>query len=421
MKLQRFLPSFVILALACGVTVGSLYVTVKAANSPAEETDVPATVVSESAVLETIDVRHDRSHTIVLDKDGGFGGRLSSLSRPIGELIPAPELTVRIVRHGNVIKEVSTTAEGTFHVTGMTAGVVGVVAYGESGLFIAAVRLVEATEETIPVALNVLDLSMDAAIISDTDVDLARELILANAPSGARRFQGELAEGEDEFPFGEGAAATSLAHTRVRLGQDGALRGHINLHDPRTGQLRMIRDLTMHFIRDGKHVVDVDVEPSGDFATIGLLPGIYSLVTTGEDGILAMGIDIVGSTSTASISEGTYQLAGIVDELELCVSPINAENLNKQNMGEMTEGQLNSVVETPVVEGAAMPDGIVPPGGFAGGFQPAGSGGGGFGGGGAGAGGGGGGALGALALGGIGAAVGYAVGDNNNNAASPAQ
>ena len=86
-----------------------------------------------------------------------------------------------------------------------------------------------------------------------------------------------------------------MSHHQIQLGADGSLEGQINLLDPRTGRHQVIQDLTLHFLKDGSVIGATQVSSSGEFRMDGLEPGIHAVVTTGRDGVLALGIDLLAA------------------------------------------------------------------------------------------------------------------------------
>ncbi len=474
MKFLKAITPFCVLGLALCVTTSSIYVTVKAAAQPTQVADealtpapidekafeiappadpafpalgdaeanvppvpVPVAEVSiDDEILDPNEVLATRQHHIRLDANGGFTGRISGLTRPDGNLAPASGAKVRIVRDGNLVTSAMTNEDGTFTFTGLTEGVSAIIATGPDTLMLFAVRLVRenaAVADATPVSLEaseaeVVELEMNSAAVSGSDIAVARRLIFERLPEHDRRFQDATNQKEETaYPMGQGEPSTQLSHHQIQLRPDGSLVGEVNLLDTRTGRHREILDLTIHFVRDGEHVGSTSVQPSGEFIMPGLTPGVYSIVTNGSDGILALGVDLIGAFA-GPLGDGKYKLTSIAQGLDLTVAPVNAENFNEGNASDVTDGELdpssNSDDLPPPIVGGGIPGGggfgpIGGPGGggFAGG--PGGGFGGGTGGGGGGFGGGGGG-LGALLGAGVGAGLGYALADDNSTA-SPAR
>jgi hypothetical protein len=79
----------------------------------------------------------------------------------------------------------------------------------------------------------------------------------------------------------------------LRLNAEGSLNGQVTMYDPKTGDLTAVEDLNVKFITDGDVVASTAVNPDGSFVQWNLLPGIYSMVVAGKDGIGYMGIEVV--------------------------------------------------------------------------------------------------------------------------------
>lgn len=427
------------LALAVSVTAGSLYVTASAQQEADEflplpapaDAAVPAMPVSSSIadeVLNPAEVLHDRQHHITLDENGGFTGRLSSLLKPDGNLASASNMNVKIIRQGSVAASTMTNDDGSFAVSGLTEGVVALLATGNNGLLLYSVKLVDGGmgfAEATPVSLNnSVQLDLNSAVVCSSDVTLAKQLIMQGLPASDRRFNDVVTDSEAAYPAGTNESSTALNHHQVQLQADGALVGQVNLLDERTGRHREVLDLTLHFLRDGQHVAQTEVQRNGRFAMSGLAPGVYSILTTGEDGILAMGLDIIGSLAQLP-NDSKYKLATISQSLELTVSPVNAGNLNQQNFVEYFQQDQQPtdgvIVDGPITTGPMGPPMMGGPLGSPIGGGPMGMGGGGpaggFGGG-SGGGLGGGGGFGALLGAAAAGAIGFAVGDDNDRPAS---
>lgn len=408
---MRRLNPFPILSLSLVICMGSAAMAqeveqVETLPAPVQEETAPPIPVSASIDDEVMDpqsVIHNRQHHVMISENGEFTGRLSSLSKPEGNMIAASGMQIRIIKGGQVVATTTTDADGTFTVSGMTEGVVALFADSPTGLLAYSVRLMK-PEEGIAMATpvkagEVVELGLNSAVVSASDVALARQLLAAGLPQSDRRFNDEPSESEGEYPFGTNESSTSLFHHQIQLQPDGALVGQVNLLDSRSGRHREVLDLTLHFLRDGEHVAQTDVQKDGSFSIRGLLPGIYSVLTTGEDGILALGVDLVGATAQLP-AESPYRFVSLAQSLDLSVAPVNAENINEQNADEFFDDSEEGTEE-------GTDPGVAPGGPIAG--TP----GGGFSGGGGGVGGGGGlgGLLGALAAG----AAGYAIGEDDDD------
>lgn len=322
MKTFRFISTFAMLALASVVTAGSMYVTASAAaqqevtdqfnDLPAKTpavSDAPAAAevaaISDiEAALEKLDAALDKSqilrgsqHHIILDENGGFKGRLSSLQNADGEQVPAAGLRVMLAHHGVTIGTTTTDADGRFAFTGLPEGVVAIWADGADSLVLFSFVLFgknSTVQENAGLAAAQVELDMDSAVAFGADVATVKELISPFMSLQDKRFANEVAAGDEEFSFGSGDPSTTLRHRRVRLHKDGSLMGEINILDDRTGRHREVLDMTVNFVRNGVRVASSEVSNDGSFIATGLTPGVHSVVAVGQDGVLVCAVDVVG-------------------------------------------------------------------------------------------------------------------------------
>jgi len=439
MKTFRFISTFAMLALATVVTAGSMYVTARAAaQQDSAEFDLtppetaPAlpkfagdvSVPDVKAALEQFDAALDKSKIlrssqshVILDANGGFNGRLSSLGKLDGQPVASANISLRLAQHGAIIGSATTDSNGRFSFTSMPEGVVAIWAEGENTLMLYSFVLF-GHDTTLPenaaLVTSQLELDMDLAVASGADVAAAKELIFAQMNSQDLRFSGDVTADDQQFPFGSGEISTVLQNRIVSLQNDGTLRGEIGLLDERTGRLREVLDLTVYFLRNGVRVASAAVANDGGFIANNLTPGVHSVVVAGKDGVMVSSVNIVGTTYEDNTIEDAaagdfIPVLKVESSLNLAggfagcpVGPGNAGAFGGGSGGG-SNGSNNL---------AALPAGSPVPGG--GGYS--GGGGGGFSGGGGGGGIGGGGGLGALLAGGIGGAIGYLVGQNDDPA-----
>jgi len=445
MKTLRFISTFVMLALATVVTAGSMYVTVDAAAQqefdelpvtsppPAVQgtpagTDVvavpglAAAIAGREPVLDKTQILRDQQSHVILDENGGFRGRLSSLRNADGVHVPAANLKVMLAQHGAIIGSTTTDATGRFSFTGLPEGVVAIWAEGEDSLLLFSFVLFgkdSTIEENADLVAAQVELDVDSAVVFGADIATVKELMAPSLHAEDKRFVNKVAAEDQEFNFGSGEVSATLRNQSVSLQADGSLIGEISILDDRTGRLREVLDMTVHFVRNGVRVASSEVSNDGSFIANGLKPGVYSVVAAGQDGIMVCSVNIIG----ANVKDNRVENIGVSEFTPVSTvstslvlgefggSPVGAGNLGAffgasgGGGGGLGLAGINSA----------------PPGGGAYGQAGGGTGGGTGGGGGGGVGaGGGGGLLGALLAGGIGAAIGYAVGDNNNdNPASP--
>ncbi|MCA9063769.1 MAG: hypothetical protein KDA96_11940 [Planctomycetaceae bacterium] len=398
MKLIKLLPGSVAILLAGSVAAGSVYVvkTVSTVDEPAQEQPEAAAVVEAppAAIHGDQDkewILHDRSHDIVMDAQGGFRGRIGVFRKSDGELVPIGRLEIKLLEDGHVAASTSTAADGTFRFSDQTEGVKGLVAITETGMLIYGIRLVASN----PPADYTNEFAVNTAVVAASDMARARSLVISHLPDSDHRFQQEVTNIENAYPYGTNNLSTSIQSHTVALQSDGTLNGEVNLMDERTGRFREVEDLTVFLLRDGQQVGQARVNEDGSFQILALSPGVHSLVVGGSDGIVAMGVNLVSQQVAMNPEAHGYLLTSIAAELDLVVAPVNAGNLNQNNFGANTGEQTPS--PTPQSPAGASTG----PGGSTGGGS--GSAGGGDG-------------LGALLGLGAGAAIGAAIADDNSPA-----
>lgn len=412
MNLSKITSAAVLLSLAGTVTAGTMYVTLNAATTQegAEIQVPPAPVVQAETDSELL---HGRSQDIVLDAEGRFTGRISTIAGADGHLESIGKSTVTLVSLGRKVSSVETDDAGLFAFSGLKPGVYGLVAKGVDAYVVYAFRALAPTAAGVasmdpgqasPVSV---ELQMNSVTVFKRDFAVVADLVKREIPSEFRRRErGGVANASrgvfdprtEGRLIGEGEFATSLASHQVQLQPDGSLVGEINLLENEDGYLQEIRDLRVYFIMDNKIVGSADVNRDGSFRVLGLTAGLYSVVAVGDDGILAVGVDVVGSFAAAGRENaGEYQYASVAQFLDFAAAPIDLENFSAVNQPPADTS-----------EAPAAPEGFVQAPGPLGGT----GGGGATGGGGGGAGGAGG--LGAAAAALAGGALGYALSDNNN-------
>ena len=444
MKTLRFISTFFMLVLATVVTAGSIYVTASAAaqqestefkvappktapvqNVPGTADVVPvpdleAAIERLDAALDKTQILSDRQHHVILDENGGFRGRLSSLGNADGGKTPAGNLKITLAHHGLEVSSTMTDADGRFSFTGLPEGVVAIWAEGENSLMLFSFVLFgnnTAVVENADLIASPVELGIDSAIVSGADISIVRGLISPYLNSVDKRFASDVAAEDQEFNFGSGKVSTTVRHHQVRLQNDGSLKGEVNILDERTGRQREVIDMTVYFVQNGVRAASSQVSNDGAFIATGLSSGVHSVVAVGQDGVLVCSVEIVGTSynednRTEDVGGGEFTpvstAAAVLMLGDFSGSPVGPGNLGAffGSSGGGSPGQTAMNSAFPVGSPSASAGGV-----SGGGFGSGGGGGGGFGGGGG---------LGALLAGGIAGAIGYAAGDNNNDSpASP--
>jgi hypothetical protein len=426
MHLLRFIPSAIALSLAGSVCIGSMYVTLTAAAvqqdgdfavAPPVQPGTPANIASTVSEPATPTVAVDSAvaaatpSDVVLGDNGTISGTLGLVAGADGVLTPAAGLNVHFIRDGQIAASAVSNADGAFSVSGLEPGIYGVIGSGDEGFCAFGIRAVDEGAAGTP--MDIL-----TAVIPPKDFDLTKQLINSSlpAPPSADPVVTESITADRVEP------STAVQHHQLYLNPDGSLTGTLLL--PKAdGSMSPVSDFTLSFVMGDSLVATASPASDGSFTVRGLTPGAYSVVGIGQDGTLAIGIDVLGAFSVA-LQPGDFQPTNVLQGTSLAASPVGAGNFNSDNAADASDGFADGGAPGGP-GGEATPPGEEPvpgadtPGGAAGG-TPGGGGGSTAGGGGAG-GGGGDGVLGALLGGAAGAAIGYALSDddnnNNNNAA----
>jgi hypothetical protein len=370
--------------------------------------------------------RQLRPYQVRLNSAGEIEGRVNIVSPETGELGSAQEMSIAFLQQGRVIAQRNPGLEGRFQVQ-LAPGVYSVVGSGPDGYIAYGMHVLPAeltvedgaAGETQPVAFQEVlsELSIDTVAVPVTDlpmvVNLARSNIppelLSPNPSGPAVTPGQLITPEENAQFLNRSPDVSLAGHQVQIQEDGRLIGRMHRMD-QNGEPVRIRRLNVFLVRDNQVIAQAPVNELGRFEFFDVQDGIYSFVAAGMDGLAAFTMQAVSGPN----------LAGVPNELSFV-----AANGEANAAATTDEGSTPYAVDAAQTTGeqAGVP-GMTPPppqgGAAGGGAGTTGASGGAAGGGGFG---GESGLFGALLGAGIGAALGYAAAndDDDNNVTSPSQ
>jgi len=295
------------------------------------------------------EILKDRTHTVVLDKDGGMTGRLYSIT-PDG-MVPAADMQVRLLTGGGKSAETTTDATGLFSVKGLTPDVGGIFASGAAGVVTYGVQFVQETAE-MPADREI---DVESAVVPAANVEQMRKLLKSDIGTRDLRFNSKLTPEDEVFPVGTGPAATSVIYESVQIAADGRVYGQVNLHDERTGRYREILSLRVHFLQDGNKVGSARVAPNGSFSVPDLKPGIYGLVGVGRDGVFGIGVEVVPFQAAAVNADGTFVPVRLSLAPGLSVGSLGPAHLNSANLTSFMGSGPAPAATTPTNTPAAAP------------------------------------------------------------------
>ncbi len=418
MKFSRTFPAVFSLLLASSVTAGSVYVALGAAvedagvdagAQPVQAVsadasagfDVPAPAADAGEVAGD-QLIHNRSHDVMLRSDGAVVGRLSLPGGSSSDTASLAGVEVRLMSGGKLAGRAVTSEQGVFVFSDVRPGVYGLIARGTNAYAAIGIRVTEnpVAADAEPESEN--QFSLDASVAMARDFATVRRLIMENlptesAPAEAGTDSGSTETRAYEDVVGAGEPATSVAGHQLQLNRDGSIEGVINPLKSPDVLVTAVRDLTVYFVMDNVVAGSSRVSPDGSFVVAGLTPGLYTVLAVGRDGVLVVGVDVVGSFASTS-TRNAYRLTSINAVSQFVAAPVSLENYLPDDDDDASPTANDTTTASSVAPGGA-------PGGGGGGAAGGGGGGGGFGGGG----------LGALLGAGAGAGVAAAIANNNDD------
>ena len=256
--------------------------------------------ISSSAPIEapqsvSEQVSADRIHQITLNSTGGIEGRIMTLTTADGEGLA--DLKVYFVRNGEVVKQASTDASGTFRIGNMSEGAYSFVATGKSGFAAYGVNVV-ANDGVATVN------AMEAAAVSPR-FSAVKEILTNNLPE---QIAAEILEGESNI------TSELVGANRIQL-QDGNLVGSIV---PLFGEIANVEGTQVHIIKGDEQIAQVQADVNGAFSVANLEPGVYDFVAAGPTGIAAVSFQAIDAEGeiAASVMDS--------DEIPVAIEPAAA-------------------------------------------------------------------------------------------------
>lgn len=306
--------------MSLGISAGTIYVTVSAAvaNSAADVLESPDAhgTTDPAETIQTLSTVDDSSTVLPLTADGSLTAEFSAMSIPSGELGPVADIEVTLISADGSKTTDRTDSEGACTFDRLKPGLYTINAAGPQGKLSYGIRAVAGNfavaQEMTAGQSRPVSVKMAAQIESAltpardaTTLDSVISSVTVDPVEGAAASSGGAAMETGLAANRLATAETYLGHAPIHLTPNGSLEGQLTLLDPVTGNISPVRDLTVSFISDDIVVARTTVNPDGSFVQTNLLPGIYSMVVAGRDGIGYMGIDVVGGVARAGAGKGT--------------------------------------------------------------------------------------------------------------------
>lgn len=156
-------------------------------------TSATATPTTDTAVQFVSQQRDMRSTVrVAIDADGGFTGTVLYPGRAAG----ASDMTgmmVRVLRGGQLVREAAVKQDGSFAVTGVGAGPVGVVVFGPKGFAATAIELVAPSARSAATSTLATEslVMLQGAVASGVNVEIAPNGDVAPVVNGQTGEEGE--------------------------------------------------------------------------------------------------------------------------------------------------------------------------------------------------------------------------------------
>lgn len=313
MKLARLLSSGLVgLALSLAVTAGSIYVTVSAAAGNSASTEIAAEATSTAELPPDAQltggsaINNGLLDDVQLTAEGSLTAKFSGLGTSSVGLLSAAGLPVTLISVDGTATTSSTDADGVCEFPGLSPGLYTITASGPEGRLSYGLRAVPANpalaridsdSETRRVSISGTSAQLDFVLTPGRDAEEIDRVVGDVEVAPVEGIHGTLPEqatlqtaytASDDF-----SESFDRAPGALRLNADGSLNGQVTMYDPKTGDLTAVEDLNVKFITDGDVVASTAVNPDGSFVQWNLLPGIYSMIVAGKDGIGYMGIEVV--------------------------------------------------------------------------------------------------------------------------------
>ena len=219
----------------------------------------------------------ERDHTIALDGNGMVQGRVAALkSNPNDGL---SNMQVFFVQDGEIVKQVMTTSNGSFIVSGLEPGAYTFVASGGDGFAAYGLQIVPAGQpggSMIEVsALTPMNDVLKGIIDRELDASIASSITQVEDTQGA--------------PI-KGSNLVTLVN--------GSLVGNLHgLYGQSAGE-----GVTVYLVDGDQEVAKAVTDENGSFTVPDLKPGVYGFVAAGKGMFGAVSMEVAGSVAEIPVS-----------------------------------------------------------------------------------------------------------------------
>lgn len=302
-------------------------------NSLQAQTDTPATQANEQAEdngpqipQQLIEVKEERagwqaagvgvakgrlsdtlrSNWVMVDANGLLRGTVLNFERTA-----VTDVTVRLIRNGQVVNSTRVNQQGQFSFNNVQQGTYGLVGFGDEHFFafgFDAIRNSNNPNAKAPSSITVMATPNSTTINTDW--------VAYFGPEVKYRVYGRFTsrEGTDDPPalygtegislhYPEAFPATTIQSHAVTALSDGRLIGRVHQIDSLNGRPVDVRNTRIMLLQDDDVYAATSSDNFGVFEFSEIKPGFYSLVAAGADGVAAIGLEVVKAPSAGDDSE----------------------------------------------------------------------------------------------------------------------
>lgn len=265
-------------------------------------------------------------------------GHLALIDPATGKLQPVDDVRLQILRQWRSGNSVMSTKDGSYGLGNVAPGVYSVIARGPNAFAAFSVNL-HADSGVHDSTKSPIDLII--AAVPTSNMPQTKKLLEQTQPTGFEtRKPVELAGVVNGRQDGDVRLLLSSYQT-AELTDDSRLTGRIHRLDPVTGKDLPIINSTVYLLRNDHVVGREKLNRDGTFSMKFIRPAAYSLVASGEDGFLAISVDVVphkngarrkGAPTPVRFQEQVVQEGDVIDEFGVEAAFVPVELLQEEEV-----------------------------------------------------------------------------------------
>ena len=265
-------------------------------------------------------------------------GHLTLIDPATGKLQPVDDVSLQILRQWRSGNSVISMKDGSYGLGNVAPGVYSVIARGQNAFAAFSVNL-HADSGVHDSTKSAIDLII--AAVPTSNMPQTKKLLKQTQPTGFdTRETGSPTALVNDKQDGDVRLLLS-SYQKAELTDDSRLTGRIHRLDPVTGKDLPIINSTVYLLRNDHIVGREKLNRNGTFSMKFIRPAAYSLVASGEDGFLAISVDVVphknaarrnGAPTPVRFQEQVVQDDQVIDEFGVEAAFIPVELLQEEEL-----------------------------------------------------------------------------------------